>query len=190
MKKLIYLHPLGLLFLLIVAGFKIALYSHPSLAVIFVVLILIANSCLLGGIIYRYQSMAYQTTATIARLFVTQHCFLFTGGLLNATVVLANGGHMPLAACFFKEETSTLYIPASVSKLSFLGDVLWAGCSIGDIILSLSMIAAIVAGLLLLHWYIKRKRNYARLLEEPEEQFTGISLDSSDTNKIENCRYS
>lgn len=67
--------------------------------------------------------------------------FALTGALLNMTVVLANGGHMPVLDSILEgfmvsgKDVPIFYIPSSTGILIPLSDIYLSGLSLGDLFL-------------------------------------------------------
>jgi len=64
---------------------------------------------------------------------------VFVGGILNFTVILANGGFMPTSYTIVLPS----YIPMEGATLAYLGDWLWLGASLGDVLMVVAFVGVI-----------------------------------------------
>jgi hypothetical protein len=82
--------------------------------------------------------LATRVYRAMPKLLMVATILALCGIILNATVILANGGHMPALDISLEElaangeEVLPFYIPSSTARLPYLSDVIWGAISIGD----------------------------------------------------------
>jgi len=75
--------------------------------------------------------------------FRPQNIVIIAGGILNTIALTVNGGRMPVLG---RTDTARWWKPLTEqSRLQFLCDVLWAGFSIGDLIIVTGILIGIVS---------------------------------------------
>ena len=93
-------------------------------------------------------ALAVLAVATLENRHLIGMWFMATGALCHLSVVVANGGFMPV--WWVANPSGHLYVPAYAARLAWLGDAIPAGSykfSFGDLLVGMGLVTLIALGM-------------------------------------------